>query len=187
MKLPGSKLDPHADDLERWFTPADQGGEGLSLKDAQARLRERGIEVSLGRLCKWWQRRSAEISERDFLARIASGAETMRKIEAEFSSNPPAEIEALMRLLRVVVAELTVQGSTDPKKLALIPVLIKPVLDRERQIAHLREIELAESKYRDQVEKARAEMEKLRAPKENLTDADRAAIIAKVDDILGIH
>lgn len=111
----------------------------------------------------------------------------MRKIEAEFSSNPPAEIEALMRLLRVVVAELTVQGSTDPKKLALIPVLIKPVLDRERQIAHLREIELAESKYRDQVEKARAEMEKLRAPKENLTDADRAAIIAKVDDILGIH
>lgn len=155
-----SKLDAWADELETWLTPKEEGGDGCYLKDAQARLAERGCEVSLGRICKWWQKRSAERDEAAFLAQIATGAQTMRTVEEAFAANPPAEIEAILRLLRVLIAELTVQGRKDPSKLELVTSLLKPVLERERHIAKLREIELAESKYRDHVAAQKAALER---------------------------
>lgn len=155
-----SKLDPFADELEQWLLPKDEGGEGLYLKDARARLLQRECDVSLGRICKWWQKRSAARDEASFLEQIATGAATMRNVEAAFADNPPAEIEAILRLLRVLIAELTVQGRKDPKKLELVASLLKPVLERERHIAKLREIELAESKYRDHVAAQKAALER---------------------------
>ncbi len=52
-----------------------------------------------------------------------------------------------------------------------------------------REIELSERRVtamESKIAQASQELQKLRDPKSDLTDADRAAIVAKVDDILGI-
>jgi hypothetical protein len=52
-------------------------------------------------------------------------------------------------------------------------------LDREK-------LELERHKYRDAVQQARAEIQKLRDPKLPMSDEDRKAIVDKVDEILGL-
>lgn len=53
-------------------------------------------------------------------------------------------------------------------------------------LAKLSKSALDYEKYRDAVVSAKTELQKLRDPKQDLTDADRKAIVDKVDEILGL-
>jgi Protein of unknown function (DUF3486) len=53
-------------------------------------------------------------------------------------------------------------------------------------LAKLSKSALDYEKYRDAVVSAKTELQKLRDPKQELTDADRKAIVEKVDEILGL-
>lgn len=52
--------------------------------------------------------------------------------------------------------------------------------------ARLREMERKEREYEEKKQAAAKELQKLRDPDANLKDSERAAIVAKVDEILGI-
>jgi hypothetical protein len=122
------------------------------------------VRISVSGLWKWWDKRSraldAQASEERFLDRITRGAQTMRTIEESFRDNPDPHIEALLRNFRLIIAELTVQGDMSPEKLKLIPVLMGPVMDYAKLTEKRREIELAESKYRDHVAAQKAALER---------------------------
>jgi hypothetical protein len=158
-----SRLDQHAEALDQWLLPAPQG-KGLGLEKTKAMLAARNVQISVSGLWKWWDKRSraleAQASEEKFLERITRGAQTMRTIDEAFKDNPDPHIEALLRNFRLIIADLTVAGVVDPEKFKLIPMLMGPVMDYAKLTEKRREIELAESKYRDHVAAQKAALER---------------------------
>ena len=119
-KATQSKLDPHAEVLAAWFTPRDQGGEGLTLDQAVARLSERySIKVSPSRLSQWWQQQQQRALQDKVLAGIATGAQLNKQIDAQFAKNPAPELEQLMRLFKTITLQLAVKGEADSDLLKL--------------------------------------------------------------------
>lgn len=150
MKQRASKLDLHAERLEEWFLG------GKTLKEAQEELAMDGCQVSLGRLSVWWEQRQAQLQEEKLLEQIATGAHQVREVEAQFEKHPAPETEVIIKLFRVLIMKLSTQANVDPKMLELVAKLTKPTLDFSRLQAKLRELELAEQKYRDQVAERKA-------------------------------
>ena len=89
--------------------------------------------------------------------------------------------------------ELMASDSVDPRELSTFAEIVagferSDIKRRELELKtqdmgiKLRRLEMLEASQ----ERARAELAKLRDPKSELTETDRAAIVAKVDSILGI-
>jgi hypothetical protein len=181
-----STLDPFAESLEQWLT-AKPDGDGLYYREVIEKLAtEHNHTTTKSTLSNWWNKRQAAKDRAALTGRIAEGAETFRQVKSASGKSPPPDVEFLISFCRQLSFQLAA-GEPDPKLLTLAQGFMRNVLDYAKIEEGRRALNLSEQKYRDQVEKARAEMEKLRAPKESLTDADRASIIAKVDDILGIR
>ena len=144
-KQRASKLDPHAERLEEWF------GAGVTLEEAQRRLRELGCVVSRSRLGDWWQGRMQARQQEALLRQIATGARQHQEVLSEFARHPAPELETIIALHRVLILKLSTQANTDPDLLDLIGRLMKPVLEHAKLVEKRRELELAEQKYRDQV------------------------------------
>src|ERR1017187_561064 len=91
-----SKLDPFAEQLEVWFKPVKDGGENLGLVPAAERLEKAGCKISPARLCGWWQSRQRELSRKEFLDGIYSGAKHIQEAEAAFAENPAPVLRLLI-------------------------------------------------------------------------------------------
>lgn len=135
MKARESKLDAFAEQLAAWFTPTCEGGEGLTLAQARARLAERGCAVSLNSLSLWWRRHQQARMQERLLVDIASGARFNRQLERSLGDNPPPELQTLIKLVRTLVAQLAVNGSTDPDILRVVGNLVALVLEHDKSRA----------------------------------------------------
>ena len=144
MKARESKLDPYAEKLQAWFTPKTQGGEGITLMQAQNRLAELGLKVSINTLSSWWQRHQQSQLRDKMLSDIASGAQFNRQLEKSLGDNPPPELQTLIKLIRTLVAQLAVNGTADPDALKLVSQLTTLVLQHDSARANytLKEKEL---------------------------------------------
>jgi hypothetical protein len=101
---------------------------------------------------------SQELQER-LLAQIAEGAVLCEEVEQAFGENRTPQLETLVKLYRVLVLKLCVEAQEAPTLLKLANELMRPVLEWARLEEKRKERELAEQKYRDQVEQAAREKE----------------------------
>jgi len=81
-------------------------------------------------------------------------------VEEEFGNHPPPELETLIKLHRVIILQLSAQMNSNPDAVRWVTALMKPVMDWARLQEQRRERELAERKYRDQVEAQKAALER---------------------------
>jgi len=84
------------------------------------------------------------------LDQITLAAKNWRELESEFGSNPPPELETLIKLYRVIILQISTQANCNPDTTRLVTNLIKPVMEWARIQEQRKERELAEMKYRDQ-------------------------------------
>lgn len=186
-----SKLDAHAERLDEWF-----GVQKLTLKEVQAQLLQDGISVSESRLSEWWQRRQSQLLQERQLAMIASGARQCKEVEKEFARSDAPELDTLIKLHRVLILSISTQANADPSLLKLVNEMMHPVLQftagqtkarlEEQKIALAnRRVELLEKKAAA-FDRAKEHMAQLRDPKLALSEADRNAILEKVDEVLGL-
>ncbi|MEN6533043.1 MAG: hypothetical protein ABFD89_05230 [Bryobacteraceae bacterium] len=187
MKARPNKLDPFAARLDEWER------EGKTLAQMQAGLLEDGCRVALSSISDYLAHRRQERAEQEMFALIASGAQMNRKLDTAFEQNPAPQVERLIEISKSLVMSLQVNGKANPKLLQLANNTLAMVLEyvsgktkaeisREKLSQGDRRLKVLESKVRE----ARDEMAKLRDPKQELGDADRKAIVEKVDEILGL-
>lgn len=123
-KQRASKLDQYAEQLTGWFE-ADK----LTLQQAQEKLAAAGCAVSVSRLGAWWGRQQEQRLQDQILQRIASGSDTCTQIEREFTRHPAPEMETLLKVLRVMIMNLSLHGQAQPELLQLAGNLLKPVME----------------------------------------------------------
>jgi len=90
------------------------------------------------------------------LDQIAEAARLCHELREHFAAHPAPEMDTIVKLHRVLLLKLSAQTDLAPELLDLVKELIKPVMDWERLEEKRKERELAEKKYRDQVEAQRA-------------------------------
>jgi hypothetical protein len=105
--------------------------------------------------------RVAEESPRDLqgqlLAQIVEGAGLCVEVERALGQNPSPQVATLIKLYRVLVLKICVEAAGAPTLLKLANDLMRPVMEWARLEEKRKERELAEQKYRDQLEKAARE------------------------------
>jgi len=92
----------------------------------------------------------------ELLAQITHGGRLCAEIEKQFGQNPAPELETLIKLYRVLILKFSVEARVAPEMFELVTDLMKPVMDWARLQEKRRERELAEQKYRDQLEAQKA-------------------------------
>jgi hypothetical protein len=125
---------------------------------------------------------SAELQER-LLAQIADGAGLCVEVERRLSQNASPQLETLVKLYRVLVLKLCAESEGAPTLLKLANDLMRPVMEWARVEEKRKERELAEQKYRDQVELQKADREKERG---GATGALTAETLAKIERELNL-
>jgi hypothetical protein len=142
MKSRPSKLDAFSDQLTEWFI-----GEKLTLQAAQQRLAGLGCSVSISRVGAWWEAQQTQRMQDQLLDRIATGAQASRQIEQQFAKDAPPGLETLLKLLRVQIMTLSMQGQADPELLQLAGNLLKPVMEHLKIEQKREELDLAKDKF----------------------------------------
>ncbi|MGH7967952.1 MAG: hypothetical protein ACREIC_04410 [Limisphaerales bacterium] len=92
----------------------------------------------------------------ELLAQITHGGRLCAELESQLGKNPPPELETLIKLYRVMILKFSAEANVAPEIFKLVTDLMKPVMDWARLQEKRRERELAERKYRDQVEAEKA-------------------------------
>lgn len=92
----------------------------------------------------------------ELLAQITHGGRLCAELESQLGKNPPPELETLIKLYRVMILKFSAEANVAPDLFKLVTDLMKPVMDWARLQEKRRERELAEQKYRDQVEAQKA-------------------------------
>jgi hypothetical protein len=110
---------------------------------------ERGLEKSA-------QEVALEEDREWLLAQIGEGARHCKAIEAEFGKNAAPELETLIQLHRVMVLQLIGKGKTARETIGLVTALMRPVMEWARLQEKRKTRELAEERYRAQVEAEKA-------------------------------
>lgn len=129
MKQRQSILDPFAARLAQWLTPKEDGGDGLTLLQAQSQLAADGCKISVGRLSEWWSDKQKRDADKRFLANIANGSRMSKQVKAAFASEPPPEIQTLINVVQSLIMTLQVKGQANPQYLELADRLLRSVLD----------------------------------------------------------
>ena len=129
MKRIASKLDPHRDELLAWLAPQPDG-EGLTLDAALARLKQsHGVSSSRSRLSTWLEAQRQAVMQERILGSITSGAQTTREIEKQFGKHPPPETAQLVKVLKVITMQLSLQSTANPLLLEMVNPLMRSILD----------------------------------------------------------
>jgi len=100
-------------------------------------------------------RRLRQLQE-DLLEQIALAARHCRELEAQFGEHPPPGLETIIKLHHSLVLNLSLRAKDTPELLKLVKDLMKPLMDWALLQEKRRQRELAEQKYRDQVEAQKA-------------------------------
>jgi hypothetical protein len=149
-------LDQFAGRLVEWEA------EGKTLAEMRDELKLDGTSVSVSALSVWLERWRRRELEKNLFEQIASGGRMNRELDAAFERNPAPEIDQLIRVSKSLIMSLQVKGAADPKLLVLANAMQGTVLTylsgRTKAELETRKLELAEAKYRDQVEAAKGVM-----------------------------
>lgn len=92
----------------------------------------------------------------DILGLIQTAAQHCHEVEAKFGANPPPELETLIKFHRVLLLHYSLEAADKPEVLKEMRELMKPVMDWAALQEKCKQRELAEQKYRDQVEAEKA-------------------------------
>lgn len=190
MKKRANKLDQFASRLKEW------AAEGKSLEQIRDGLKADGCVAALSSISEYLRRQREEDAEASMLARIANGGEMNAELDRAYAKCPEELQDSIGRLMKVMqtnIMTLQVHGAANPKLLTLANSMSQTMLnylsgltkakleDRKLGLTERRVAVLEDSQAR-----AKQELQKLRDPKAQLQDADRAAIVDKVDEILGL-
>jgi hypothetical protein len=96
-------------------------------------------------------RRLRQLQE-DLLDQIALAARHCRELEAQFGEHPAPGLETIIKVHHTLVLNLSLQAEEAPERLKQVKDLMKPIMDWAQLQEKRRQRELAEQKYRDQVE-----------------------------------
>lgn len=140
MKNKPSKLDQHHDRLMEWYADPKTTHKGVVKRLAD----ECGLSVSVGQVCKWYQRAQQEQLQERVLASITNGSQMVSDIERQFGETPPPETATLVKFFRVLILQLAAQGSVDNELLDLVSPMMKQVLAFETNEAKLAALKLDE-------------------------------------------
>jgi hypothetical protein len=94
--------------------------------------------------------------QEDLLEQIALAARHCRELEARFAEHPAPALETIIKLHRTLVFSLCVRADGEPELAKLLKDLMKSVMDYAQLEEKRRQRDLAEQKYRDQVEAQKA-------------------------------
>src|SRR5947199_8291504 len=122
-----SKLDDYSEQLEQWLE-----GEQMTLSQAREQLAKVGCAVSLGRLSEWRRARAWQQTREQLLNQIAEGARHCEEVEKEFGTNPPPELETLIKLHRLTILQLSSQNNVNRETVSLVTAPMRPAMDWAR-------------------------------------------------------
>jgi len=143
MKRTASKLDAHADQLAAWFRD-----ENLSLSAARQRLAEQHqVSVSIGSLSRFWSRREQARMREQLLARVATGAELGRELEAQYARQDAPTLLTLVKLARTLVLQLAVTDTADHRMLRLAKDFLDTALKHADLERRHQELDLSRDKF----------------------------------------
>ena len=106
-----SPLDQFREELSEWLYV-----ENASYKEAQDRLKERGLPVSVSSICRWKQRQDQE----RLLLRITDRSRQAKEVAARFASENPRMGQVLGPLIQQVSFELMTEEKPDPAAVMMI-------------------------------------------------------------------
>jgi hypothetical protein len=139
-----SKLDPHAESLLSLEL------EGKTLPEMIQWLRGEGVTVAASTLSVYLSALRDSRREQSLLAQITTGARQSKEVKAAFEKNPAPELDTLIKLVRVLIMQLSTGGVDNPEMLKLADQLTNTVLNfitGQTKAAHKeREVTLAEQK-----------------------------------------
>ena len=153
-----SKLDAYAERLDAWFTPKDEGGDGLTLAEAREQLALDGCSVDVSTLSRWWSARQREKNQKELLGEIVASSNQCATVEQEFAKNPAPELETIIKLHRVLIFNLRSAGRENPDMIKLADQCTRTVMDylSGQTKAGQKEIELKHSERKLQIMEKKA-------------------------------
>jgi hypothetical protein len=148
-----SKLDKFAKELDQWLTPKKLGGDGIKFAQAASRLSEHGCSVAASTIYEWWIKRQDAKEAREMLMLIATGGKQLQQVEDALKRSPVPEMDALLKLFRVLILQLSTQGKANPQLLVLADRMTNTVMEfisgQTKAKFKEREVSLAERKAAD--------------------------------------
>ncbi len=110
-----------------------------------------------------------QLSEAEMLERLGQGAQYCQKIEEQLAKVAGPELDAIMRLHRMIILKLSVQAEVRPQLWDVLKDLMKPVMDWARLKEQQKEREFSEQKYREQLAAETAEAQAKKDPDATLS------------------
>ena len=95
----------------------------------QAWLKAEGVSVATSTLSSFMSSQRDRRCQETLLQQIASGAEQVKEVEAQFGKSPAPELETLIKLHRVLILQLSTQGNADPEFLRLADQLMRTAME----------------------------------------------------------
>jgi len=140
-----SKLDPFAETL------VSMELEGKTLKAMIKWLQQEGVTVSYSTLSEYLSALRDKRREKSLLAQITTGARQSKEVQSAFEQNPAPELETLIKLVRVLIMQLSTGGVDNPEMLQLADRMTNTVVmflsGQTRAAQKEREVTLAELKH----------------------------------------
>lgn len=144
-KAQPSKLDPYAETL------VNMELEGKTLKVMIKWLQEEGLTVSYSTLSEYLSGLRDQRREERLLAQITTGSRQRKQVEQAFAENPAPELETLIKLVRVMIMQLSTGGVDHPEMLKLADQMTNTVVTflsaQTKAAFKQREVTLAEEKH----------------------------------------
>lgn len=139
-----SKLDPFAQTL------AGMELEKKTLAEMVAWLKQEGVTVSSSTLSDYLSGLRSARTRAAMLSQITTGARQCKEVKAAFEKNPAPEMETLIKLVQVMIMQLSTEGVENPATLKLandLTITVIQFLSGQTRAGHKeREVALAESK-----------------------------------------
>lgn len=185
-KAKSSKLDPFASTL------VNMELEKKTLVEMLAWLKEEGVTVGTGTLSDYLSALRSERRQMAVLKLIATGSQQHKEVKAAFAKNPAPHLEELIGLHRMLSFQLATQAVDNPELVKVADQLTRTVMEyvsaQTKAEIEKAKISQGERKLVLLEKKAAAfdQIKALRDVKAEMNDADRKAIVAKVDEILGL-
>jgi len=143
MKRTASKVDKYEAELAAWFRD-----ENLSLSAARQRLLEQHqLSVSIGSLSRFWTCREQARMRDQLLARVATGAELGRTLEAQYARQDAPTLNTLVKLARTLVLQLAVSDTADRPTLKLARDFLDTALKHADLERRREELSLSRDKF----------------------------------------
>jgi len=114
-----SRLDPYSAQLLK------MDDDKISFEEMLRWLKERGVTVASGTISHHMKKLRLLRMEGLLYGKILSGSKLGQDAEAALKENPAPTLETIMKVLQVLIMELTTKATADPDLLRLVGQLLK--------------------------------------------------------------